>query len=76
MTVAIERVHGDASVQGSVLVADLRVSRPDNRIAAHQTALTPATVRAILTATLARGWDPDSNGSALTLTHGLIRDCC
>src|SRR5690606_11271864 len=41
MTLAIERI-GDEP--GTVLLVNLRVSRPDNWIGPHQTALTPAVV--------------------------------
>lgn len=51
----------------------LRVSRPDNWLGPHQTALKPATVRAIIAAPGA-GWNPDVPGGAYDYEYGLIRD--
>lgn len=70
MTVAIERV---ADEPGTVLIVNLRVSRPDNWMAPHQTALTPAVVREVITSALRAGWDPDAKGSAYKYEHGLIK---
>jgi hypothetical protein len=71
MTVAIERI-GDEP--GTVLLVNLRVSRPDNWIEPHQTALTPAVVREIIGSALDAGWNPDAQGSAFEYEHGLIKD--
>lgn len=71
MTVAIERVSDEP---GTVLLVNLRVSRPDNWIGPHQTALKPATVREIITSALDAGWDPDAQGRAFEYEHGLIKD--
>lgn len=71
MTVAIERIH---EADGTVLVVSLQVSRPDNWIAPHQTALRPKTIRAVIAAALEAGWRPDAPGSAFELEHALITD--
>jgi hypothetical protein len=71
MKVAIERVGANA---GLVLRVDLRVSRPDNWIAAHQTALTPRVVRQIIASALNDGWNPEVSGSAFEYEYGLIKD--
>jgi hypothetical protein len=71
MTVAIERV---ADEPGTVLLVNLHVSRPDNWILPHQTALKPATVREIIAAALDAGWNPDAHGGAHRYEHGLITD--
>lgn len=71
MTVAIERI---CEVPGTVLLVDLRVSRPDNWISRHQTALMPAIIRQIITSALDDGWNPEVPGSAWNFEHGLIRD--
>lgn len=70
MKVAIERVGIDS---GIVLLVDLRVSRPDNWIEPHQTALTPAIVRQIITLALGDGWDPEGTGPAYEYKYGLIK---
>jgi len=71
MTVAVERI---ADEPGVVLVVNLRVSRPDNWIQPHQTALTPAIVRKIIQAALDAGWKPEAEGGAYEYEHSLIRD--
>lgn len=70
MTVAIERI-GDEP--GTVLLVNLRVSRPDNWLDPHQTALTPAVVRKIIASALEAGWNPDAQGGAFEYEHGLIK---
>jgi hypothetical protein len=71
MRVAIERAE---ATPGSVLLVDLRVSRPDNWIGPHQTALTPAIVRRIITLALRDGWDPDGHGSAFQYEYPLVEN--
>jgi hypothetical protein len=71
MTVAIERI---ADSPGTVLLVNLRVSRPDNWLAPHQTALTPAVVRTIIDGALRAGWSPAAAGRAYTYQYGLIQD--
>lgn len=71
MTVAVERI---ADVPGAVLLVSLRVSRPDNWIAPHQTALRPRTIRAVIATALEAGWRPDAPGSAFVLEHALVTD--
>jgi hypothetical protein len=73
MTVAIERV---ADAPGTVLLVSLSVSRPDNWVNPHQTALKPSTIRAIIAEALCAGWRPESPGSAYPWTHALIFDRC
>ena len=46
-----------------LLLVDLCVSRPDNWVFPHQTMVTPATVKTIITTALAQGWKADSGGS-------------
>ena len=70
MTVAIERV---AAEPGRVLLVDLGVSRPDNSIEPHQTALSPALVRRIISEALRDGWDPIARGSAFRSRFQLIK---
>lgn len=71
MTVAIERVGAEP---GTVLVVNLRVSRPDNWLKPHQTALKPAMVCTIIDAALEAGWKPELNGSAFNFEFALIKD--
>lgn len=70
MKVAIERIGVD---HGTVLLVDLRVSRPDDWIDPHQTALTPAIVRKIIASALDAGWLPAGKGSAFEYKYGLIK---
>jgi hypothetical protein len=70
MKVAIERIGADV---GTVLLVDLRVSRPDNWIGPHQTALTPAIVGRIIASALDAGWSPAAKGSAFEYEYGLIK---
>lgn len=60
MRVAIQACDGGSKC---VLIANLRVSRPDNWIMPHQTGLTPAAVADIIERALAAGWDPSSSAS-------------
>jgi hypothetical protein len=71
MTVAIERVGVGPS---RTLLVYLGVSRPDNWIDPHQTALTPALVRSIITGALSEGWDPDGRGHAFEYEYALVKD--
>jgi hypothetical protein len=71
MTVAIERV---ADEPGTVLLVNLGVSRPDNWLRPHQTALKPATVRQIIAAALEGGWKPDAAGGPHDFKWQLIVD--
>ena len=57
-----------------VLVVDLRVSRPDNEIDSHQTAVKPAMVRDMVRRALAAGWVPEGAGPPFALDYPLIRD--
>lgn len=70
MRVAIQR---SGSSTGGVLIVDLIVSRPDNWISPHQTAVTPATIRDIVARAIAKGWDPEKS-EQFTFEYGLIRD--
>lgn len=71
MTVAIQRI---ADAPGAILVVDLGVSRPDNWLSPHQTALKPAEVRRIISAAVEGGWDPESPSGAFELKWQLIAD--
>jgi len=71
MTVAIERITDEP---GTVLLVDLGVSRPDNLLAPHQTALTPAVVRTIIDGALRAGWSPAAKSGAYPYEYRLIRD--
>lgn len=58
----------------SVLVVDLKVSRPDNSISPHQTAVTPAVVRDIVAQALVAGWVPLRAGPPFEFNYPLIQD--
>jgi hypothetical protein len=58
----------------SVLVANLGVSRPDNRGRPHQLSVTPTVVRDIVRWALAAGWMPGKAGSPFPFRYGLILD--
>lgn len=68
MTVAIERISDEP---GTVLLVNLGVSRPDNWMRPHQTALTPAVVREVIASALDAGWNPDAQGSAFEYARAL-----
>lgn len=70
------RLAIQACAQGprSVLIVDLKVSRPDNWIHPHQTSVTPAVVRDIVERALAAGWVPGQAGPPFAFEYGLIRD--
>lgn len=57
-----------------VLMVDLVVSRPDNWIHPHQTAVKPAMVREMIRKALAAGWVPAGPGGPFELTYPLIMD--
>jgi hypothetical protein len=71
MTLAVELCTEGAS---SVLVVNLKVSRPDNWIAPHQTAVKPAMVTDMIGKALAAGWKPASPGKPFELDYPLIMD--
>lgn len=68
MCLAIQRADLRAS---SVLLVNLRLSRPDNWLSPHQTAVTPALVCEIILGALADGWDPLAT-RPYEFEHGLI----
>lgn len=70
MIVAVELA--DAPVKGTLLV-NCGVSRPDNRTAPHQTAVTPQVMREAIAASLAAGWQPEAAGT-FEFQYPLIRD--
>lgn len=70
MRVAIQRSNPPCR---SVLVVDMVVSRPDNWTSPHQTAVTPALIRDIITRAVDTGWDPAGTAS-FALKYGLIRN--
>ena len=71
MTVAIER---QTNQPGTVLLVNLKVSRPDNWIRPHQTALKPAMVKEIIASALAAGWVPEDQGSSYEYEYSLIEE--
>jgi len=68
MTVAIEAT---AETRGTVLVVDLMISRPDNWLRPHKTAVTPSLVRHLILRGLDAGWRPSVPGAAMRLEHPL-----
>jgi hypothetical protein len=58
----------------SVLIVDLKISRPDNWMDPHQTAVTPAVVRDIVERALAAGWAPLRAGPPVAFDYALIRE--
>jgi hypothetical protein len=70
MHVAIE----SADEPGTVLHVNLELSRPDNWIEPHQTALSPALVAEIIQAALSRGWEPKARGSTFRLAYPLAKN--
>lgn len=70
MAIAVELA--EESIKGMLLV-NCTVSRPDNWVAPHQTAVTPQVVREAIRAALAAGWQPEAAGT-FRFRHGLIRD--
>jgi hypothetical protein len=70
MRVAIQR---SSVASGGVLNVNLLVSRPDNWISPHQTAVTPAVIRDIVARAIAKGWNPETS-EPFALEYGLIRD--
>ena len=71
MTLAVQPYGVDAR---NVLVVNLRISRPDNWISPHQTAVTPSTVREMIVGALAIGWQPFNAAAPFFYEHPLIRD--
>ncbi|NNB98643.1 hypothetical protein HJC10_34685 [Corallococcus exiguus] len=51
-------IQASEDVPRCVLVVNLRVSRPDNLIYSHQTAITPGQVRDMIRRAIAAGWRP------------------
>lgn len=68
MTVAVQAEDGRG-----VLHVDLAVSRPDNWIDPHQTAVTPHVVRLIVRAAQDAGWRPEADGT-FEFRFPLIKD--
>ncbi len=56
----------------SLLLVDLGVSRPDNWIVPHQTAVTPDIVVDIIYKALQKGWLPLQKGSPFLFKYQLI----
>jgi hypothetical protein len=71
MTLAVQPCDLDAR---SVLVVSLSVSRPDNWISPHQTAVKPAMVREMISGAIASGWQPHGETSPFFYEYPLIRD--
>ncbi len=66
--------RSEANGPRSVLVVSLCVRRPDNWVAPHQTAVTPAVIRDIVERALAAGWAPTSGGTPFSFDYPLLRD--
>jgi len=60
MIVAIESVEAEAK---GLLVINTSVLRPDTLLKSGQTSITPATVRKMIIAAIADGWDAKSSGT-------------
>jgi hypothetical protein len=71
MTLAVQSLSADARC---VLVVSLRISRPDNWISSHQTAVKPAMVREMIAGALASGWRPNSGSGPFFYEYPLIKD--
>jgi len=71
MTLAVQPCSTGAR---SVLVVDLRISRPDNWLSPHQTAVKPAMVREMIAGALASGWQPFSAAGPFVYEYPLIKD--
>ncbi len=69
MHLAVQRSEPAAP---GILVVNLGVSRPDNWIVPHQTAVTPSVVREAVERALRAGWLP-SVRQTYVLAHPLIR---
>ena len=69
MTLAVQLAEED---RPCVLVANLKVTRPDNWIEPHQTAVTPREVRALIGKALDAGWSPSAGGN-FSFEHGIIK---
>ena len=57
-----------------MLVVNLGISRPDNWIAPHQSAVKPAMVRDMIGKALAAGWKPTGAGKPFEFDYPLIMD--
>lgn len=71
MTLAVQSAD---LTEKCVLLVNLQVSRPDNWMSPHQTAITPAKVRAAIHKALLEGWDPAATESPFRIDFGVIRD--
>ncbi|MEJ2610179.1 MAG: hypothetical protein P8179_08845 [Candidatus Thiodiazotropha sp.] len=71
MTIAIQEIN---CLTPKVLHVELNVSRPDNWISKHQTQITSATIKNIITEARKSGWVYDKGGSAFEYSYGVIRD--
>lgn len=69
MTVAVQLAEES---RPCVLLADLRVTRPDNWIEPHQTAVTPLEIRKLIAKALGAGWCP-SGGGCFKFEHQIIK---
>lgn len=71
MTLAVQSCEEGAL---SVLVVDLKISRPDNWVHPHQTAVTPSMVRQMIAQALEAGWRPLEATGPFHLEFPLITD--
>ena len=70
MIVAIQMAEEE---RPCVLVAVLQVTRPDNWISPHQTAIRPAVIRNLISSALKSGWQP-AIGRTFEFTYPVTRD--
>jgi hypothetical protein len=67
-------IQSCAEGEPCVLMVYLGVSRPDNWINPHQTAIKPSMIRNMIEAALRNGWRPASQKSPFPLCYPIIRD--
>jgi hypothetical protein len=71
MTLAIQPCADNVR---SVLVVNLKISRPDNWVSAHQTAVKPSMIRDMIARSLAGGWQPFSGTGPFLYEYPVIMD--
>lgn len=68
-------VESETEGENCVLLVNFNISRPDNAISPHQTAVTPNLVCQVIDGALAAGWKPEDKTPNFQFNYGLIRDC-
>ncbi len=71
MTLAVQL---DSEEDSGVLIVDLGISRPDNWISPHQTAITPRVVKDIIYSALNAGWEPKTQRKTFKHKYQLNKD--